>query len=183
MSSKSKKKRGAATGTWFEVVAHSDALAKNVVEIPGGQRYTVRGPIHEVMIITIPQQQIMEMMKAGTFDATMDALGTTVRGGGFEGGLLIVPEGLGYMKLQPVDSITAKLLEQRDQRQKAEHQAKVAKIKAEQDGEVEKAVCPECGSSNIDLSEGKCFECEHIFDAVPDNVRELRPDTKTMGEA
>lgn len=152
MSSKSKKKAG-ATGTWFEVVAHSDALAKNVVEIPDGQRYTVRGPIHEVMIITIPQQQIQEMISAGTFDATMEALGTTVRGGGFDGGLLIVPEGLGYMKLQPVDRITAKLLEQRDRRQKAEHDAKVAKIKAEQDGE------------------------------ETDDSGELTPDTETMGEA
>lgn len=160
MSSKSKRQK-ATTATWFEVVAHSDALAKNVVEIPDGQRYTVRGPIHEVMIITIPQQQIADMMKAGTFDATMEALGTTVRGGGFEGGLLIVPEGLGYMKLQPVDRITAKLLEQRDQRQRAEHDAKVAKIKAEQDGKREDETQP----------------------SIPDNVTVLRPDTKTEGEA
>jgi len=128
-----KKKTAGATGTWFEVVAHSDALAKNVVQVPSGQRYTVRGPIHDVMIITIPQSQIQEMMQAGTFDATMDALCTVVRGGGFEGGLLIVPEGLGYMRLQPVDGITSKLLEQRDQRQRAEHEAKVAQIMSEQD--------------------------------------------------
>jgi hypothetical protein len=154
MSSKSKKQKVAATATWFEVVAHSDALAKNVVEIPDGQRYTVRGPIHDVMIITIPQQQIADMINAGTFDATMSALGTTVRGGGFEGGLLIVPEGLGYMRLQPVDRITSRLLEQRDMRQRAEHEVKVAKIKAEQDDE-----------------------------RSDEPVTELRPDTKTVGEA
>ena len=132
MSSKSKKKT-VATGTWFEVVAHSDALVKNIVEIPSGQRYTVRGPIHDVMIISIPQADIQEMLKARTWDATMEALGTTVRGGGFDGGLLIVPEGLGFMKLQPVDKITARLLEQRDQRQKVEQVAKVEKIKKEQE--------------------------------------------------
>lgn len=127
-----KKKKTKSTGTWFEVVAHNNTLAKNVIEIADGQRYTVRGPIHDVMIITIPQQQIREMISAGVFDSTMEALGVAVRGGGFEGGLLIVPEGLGYMKLQPVDDITAKLLENRDQRQRAEHNAKVEKIKAEQ---------------------------------------------------
>jgi hypothetical protein len=157
-----KKKEQA--GTWFEVVAHSDALAKNVIEIPDGQRYTIRGPIHEVMIVSIPPADMNEMMKAGTFQPTMDALGTAVRGGGFEGGLLIVPEGLGFMKLQPVDKITAKLLEQRDQRQRAEYEAKLKKIKEDEDESLEDRM-------------------DDTKPEIPDNVTELKPDTKTMGEA
>ena len=156
-------------GTWFEVVAHSDALAKNVIEIPGGQRYTVRGPLHEVMIISIPKGDIEEMVKAGTWESTMDALGTTVRGGGFDGGLLIVPDGLGFMKLQPVDIITSKLLDQRDRRQKDEHNAKVSKIKEEQkDGVMLETLEP---------------REDETQPGVPGNVTELRPDTKTQGEA
>lgn len=158
MSNKSKKK-AKSMGTWFEVVAHSDALAKNVIEIPSGQRFTVRGPVHEVMVVSIPNEDMKLMVDTGTFEATMDALGTMVRGGGFDGGLLVVPEGLGFMKLQPVDRVTSKLLEHRDQRQRAEHDAQVAKIKREQDEERDEE------------------------EQVPSNVTELHPDTKTEGEA
>jgi hypothetical protein len=79
-----------------------------------------------------------------------------LRGGGFDGGVLIVPDALGFMKLQQVDRMTAKMLEARDQRERAKYEAKVAQIKKETDAE-EKA---KTGS-----------------------VTELHPDTETEGEA
>jgi hypothetical protein len=149
-----KKSKSKDKGTWFEVVAHADALAKQVIEVPGGQRYTIRGPIQDVMIVTFPQKQMEDSIINGTFNTTMEALSTAVRGGGFEGGLIIVPEGLGFMKLQSVDRITAKLLEQRDQRQKAEYEKQLQDIKEEQKDGVK-----------------------------PSILDELKPDTKTVGEA
>lgn len=131
-----KKSKNESSGTWFEVVAHSDNLGKRVIEVPEGERYTVRGPVGGVMVVSIPHETLAESVKTGAFDAMMTALSTAVRGGGFEGGLLIVPEGLGFMKLNPVDRVTAKLLEQRDQREKAEYQARIEKIKREQDGKI-----------------------------------------------
>jgi len=150
--------------TWMEVVAHSDSLGKHVVEVQEGQRYTVRGPVHDVMILSIPQNDLHSMVKSGQFDATMEAIATVVPGGGFEGGILLLPEGVKYMKLEPVDKLTAKLLENKNQREKIEYQRRIEQIKKEQE---------DGGKSDIfDID-------EHPIGSVEN----LNPDTKTVGEA
>ena len=107
-------------GTWFEVVQHSDPLAEQVIEVGEGQRYSVRGPIEDVMVVQIPAKDMHGMAQDGSLEAVLQSIQGVVRGGGFEGGILIVPSNLRFMKLRQVDRMTAKVLEMRDLRQKRE---------------------------------------------------------------
>lgn len=111
-------------GTWHEVVQFASPLAEQVVEIPEGQRYTVRGPIDNVIVVQIPAEEIHKMSQDGSMEAVFEGIQQTVRGGGFEGGIIIVPSSLQFMKLRPVDKVMSKMLELRDKQQK-KHYRKV----------------------------------------------------------
>lgn len=105
-------------GTWFEVTQYADTLGEKVFTLPSGQRYQVRGPVEDVMIVVIPHNDMHQMSMDGSLNTMLDAVQMTIRGGGFEGGVLIVPDSIRFMKLNPVDRITSKMLEQRDARQR-----------------------------------------------------------------
>jgi len=145
-------------GEWLEVTHYEEEekdREPRVVTIPSGGRYTVRGPIGETTIVQIPKSEMHEMSMNGTLKDTMDALQLAVRGGGMEGGLLVVPDTLKFMKLRPVTRERAKGLEAQYQRQLAEQRTKLRRAKEEADAE----------------------------EAAQGNLAELRPDTKTAGSA
>jgi hypothetical protein len=145
-------------GEWLEVTHYEEeeeGHEPRVVTIPSGGRYTVRGPIGDTTIVQIPKDEMHEMAQSGVLKDTMEALQLAVRGGGMEGGLLVVPESLKFMKLRPVKRERAKSLEAIYQRQLAEQRAKLKRAKEEADAE----------------------------EAAEGNVTELRPDTKTAGSA
>jgi hypothetical protein len=108
-------------GRWFEVAQHADALGEQVVTVPEGHRFTVRGPVENVMIVQIMASEMQKMADDGSLASVLDSLQKVVRGGGFEGGMVVVPSTVRFMKLKPVDRLLARSLEQRDMRQKAEY--------------------------------------------------------------
>lgn len=138
-------------GKWFEVAQHADAIAEQVVTVKDGQRFTVRGPIENVMIVQVQASEMQKMSDDGSLGSVLEALQEVVRGGGFEGGMVVVPSSVRFMKLNSVDRLMAKTLEQRDRRQKVAHKKAT---REREDG-------PEAS----------------------EKVTQLRPDTKTDGEA
>jgi len=107
--------------TWFEIAQHADLMGEQVVTVQDGQRFTVRGPVENVMIVQISAEEMHHMSVDGSLKSVLDALQRVVRGGGFEGGMVIVPSTVRFMKLRQVDRLMARTLEQRDKRQKAAH--------------------------------------------------------------
>lgn len=126
---------GKKARTWFEVEAYADD--EQVVVLPDGQKFTVRGPIQDVMVVVMGAGTMQQLSAAGMMQKTLEALNLAMRGSGFEGGMVVVPDTLKFARLKPVDSETARLLEQRDTRETVERQARQAQMEAIQDAKRE----------------------------------------------
>lgn len=147
---------GKVGGNWFEVVQHADSAVKEVITVEDGQKFAVRGPVEDVLVVQVSHRDAQEMEASGSWEATLEAMMTSIRGGGFEGGIIVMPEGMSFMKLQKVDNITAKILEQRDQRQRAK---------------------------DIDSAEKLILEQEDTEEDELSDTLDLHPTTKTKGNA
>jgi hypothetical protein len=123
-------------GKWFEVVEYGGE-SQQTIDLPTGERFAVRGPIHDLMVVSVPNEMIPQLSTKGSAQAMLEGLQMAIRGGGFEGGIVLCPEHVKFMRLRPVDWGTARLLEQRDRREVADRKARLAQMEAEQDAERE----------------------------------------------
>jgi len=113
------KKKRSEKDQWYEVVAHSDDMVNDAVELDK-TRFAVKGPVEGCLVVVLPREQMHVLSISGAMDRVTNGITDTFRKEGFEGGIIFAPDDLRFMKLKPTSAAQAKLLEQRMKRMEAE---------------------------------------------------------------